>query len=158
MLAPRDTFPDEVVAHLPMLLSFGIALVRDQERAEDLVQDTAVRALTHRDKFTPGSNLAAWLVTILRNTHYSQHRRRWREQEDPDEALAKTVPFDDSPLRKLEAREVLALAYQMPPALRDPLLLVADGASYEEVAAEIGEHVGTVKSRVSRARAMIVGA
>lgn len=155
MLSRPDTFERDVVAAQPVLRRFAVALCRNPDRADDLVQDTVLAALTHKSQFQPGTNLRAWLMVILRNKFRSGIRRRSREVEDPDEALAKAIPFEDSPLRKMEARELLALVDRMPEMWRAPLRLLADGASYEEIAAELNEHEGTIKSRINRAREVL---
>lgn len=156
MLSRVDTFGDDVVAVTPALKAFALSLCRmDQAKAEDIVQDTIVSALSNKDKFVTGTNLAAWLFTILRNKHHTVFRKRKREVEDPDEIMAKSVPLEDSPLKKMEVAELLRLIDKMPESFRVPLRLIADGASYEEIALEIREHVGTVKSRVNRGRVML---
>jgi RNA polymerase sigma-70 factor (ECF subfamily) len=147
-----EKFRDGIVAAMPRLHRFALSLCFDQDRADDLVQDTMLRALANEQQFTPGTVLDAWLFTILRNTFRSQARKRWREVEDPDDLIAKTVPLEDSPLKKMEAQEALRLVEQMPPQWREPLRMIADGATYEEVANELCEQVGTIKSRVNRGR------
>lgn len=158
MLAPRCTYRDDVVAQMPNLRAFALSLCRNPDRADDLVQDTMVAALTHQEKFAAGSNLGAWLFVILRNKWRTGYRKRKREVEDPDETMAKLVQFEDSPLKKIEVRQALELVEQMPPAWREPLKMIADGATYEEIAAELREHVGTIKSRVNRGRTILEAA
>lgn len=159
MLSRVDTFNDEVVAQSPRLKAFALSLCRRNEaRAEDLVQDTIVAALSNKDKFKPDTNLAAWLFMILKNKFRSGFRKGKREVEDPDEMMAKAVPLEDSPLKKMEVAELLRLIDKMPESFRVPLRLIADGATYEEVAEEIREHIGTVKSRVNRGRQMLKAA
>lgn len=158
VLSRVDTFADDVVAAMPSLKAFALSLCRNPTRAEDLVQDTVVAALTHKDKFQTGTNLGAWLFIILRNKFRTRLRKSKRDVEDPDDAMAKAVPFDDSPLKKMEVAELLRLIDKMPESFRVPLRLVADGATYEEIALEIHEHVGTVKSRVNRGREMLKSA
>jgi RNA polymerase sigma-70 factor, ECF subfamily len=155
MLAPRCTFRDDVVAAMPSLRLFALSLCRNPDRADDLVQDTVVAALTHQETFMPGSNLDAWLFVILRNKFRSRHRKGRREVEDPDEAMAKAVPFEDSPLRKMEVAEMLDFIERLPPVWRIPLKMIADGATYEEIAAETNQTIGTIKSRVNRGRTLL---
>ena len=144
-----------MVAAMPNLRAFAMSLCRNSDRADDLVQDTLLAALANQEKFIPGTKMHAWLFTILRNKFLSGYRKRKREVEDPDEMMAKKVPLEDSPLKKMEVAEALALVDQMPPQWRLPLRMIADGASYEEIAAELNEHVGTIKSRVNRGRAQL---
>ena len=82
---------DELIEHLPAMRAFALSLTRNAAAADDLVQDTVVRAWGNFDKFQPGTNMRAWLFTILRNTFYSQYRKRRREVEDPDGALAEQL-------------------------------------------------------------------
>lgn len=156
-MSRNDTFLEDLVAAMPMLRRFAIALCKDASRADDLVQETMLRALGNRASFEIGSNMGAWLTTILKNLFLSGKRRN-REIEDPDNAIAASVVVEDSPLRKMEVCELLALVDKLPEPFRVPLRLIADGATYEEAAAEIHEHVGTIKSRVNRAREMLKAA
>lgn len=141
-----------------MLLNFATSLCRDRVRAEDLVQETILRAIAHQSAFTTGTNLAAWLSVILRNLLNTERRKRRREVEDADGQIAGRVAIEDSPLRKMEAQEILELIEKMPEQWRVTLRLLADGATYEEVAEETREHVGTVKSRAHRGRELLKAA
>lgn len=155
VLSPPDKFPDQVVALLPNLYAFAIKLTHDHIRAEDLVQDAVLKALEHRHQFIPGTNLPAWLFTLLKNAYFSQYRKHHREVEDPDDEFAHHVAVESTVLKKMEAIETLKLVAQLPEHFRIPLMLAADGATLEEIALEIREHVGTVKSRINRARSML---
>ena len=143
----------ELLAALPSLRAFAISLTNNPHRADDLVQDTIVRVWGAIDRYQRGSNLNAWLFTILRNVFYSDHRRSKREVGDADgghAAKLKTAPDQQSHLEYEDMRSALA---KLPLDQRVALLLVsAEGLPYEEAAAVIGVAVGTVKSRVSRAR------
>lgn len=149
---PREEFPQ----HLSALRAFAISLTRDVVAADDLVQDTIVKAWGNLDKFKPGTNLRAWLFTILRNTYYSLHRKRRREVPDPDGLHAGRLcekPAHDGRLDMTDFRKAFD---QLSPEHREVLILVgASGFSYEEVAGMTGVAVGTVKSRVNRARARL---
>lgn len=153
-----DTFRSDIVAAIPSLRAYAISLCRDSGKADDLVQDTMLAALVHQDKFAVGSNLPAWLFMILKNKFRSQFRKLKREVEDPDEMMAKSVPFEDDALKKIEVKQALAFVDLMPAQWRVPLRMIADGASYDEIAAELQEHVGTIKSRVNRGRAHLEAA
>lgn len=145
---------DGLVAAIPNLRAFAISLTGDHHRANDLVQDTLLKAWAHRDKFEIGTNLKAWLFTILRNTYFSEIRKRRRETQDVEgQAAAQLVslPEQDGHLDFADFRRALT---HLSPDQREALLLVgAEGYSYEEAAAISGCAVGTVKSRVNRARA-----
>lgn len=144
---------DEIVQHLPALRAFALSLTRDGSSADDLVQDTIVKAWTNIDKFQPGTNLRAWLFTILRNTFYSARRKTRREVSDSDgihAARQATRPEHDGRLAMNDFRVAFA---QLPDEQREALILVgASGFSYEEAAAMTGVAVGTVKSRANRGR------
>ena len=144
---------DELVDHLPALRAFALSLTRDGSSADDLVQDTIVKAWTHIDKFQPGTNLRAWLFTILRNTFYSGRRKTRREVSDTDgihAARQATRPEHDG---RLALNDFRAAFEKLPDEQREALILVgAGGFAYEEAAEICQCAVGTVKSRVSRAR------
>jgi RNA polymerase sigma-70 factor, ECF subfamily len=144
---------DEMVALVPQLHSFARSLCRDGVRADDLVQEALVRAFDNLERFTPGTNLKAWLFTIMRNEHYSQLRRRKFEapNHDGDAMPDLSVPPDHD--GELELRDLNRALAELSPGQRTALILVsASGFSYEEAAAICGCAVGTIKSRVARAR------
>ncbi|PHQ68749.1 MAG: RNA polymerase subunit sigma [Paracoccus sp.] len=144
---------DQLVDHLPALRAFALSLTREGASADDLVQDTIFKAWTNMDKFQPGTNLRAWLFTILRNTFYSARRKTKREVSDTDgihAARQATKPDHDG---KLALRDFRTAFQQLPDEQREALILVgASGFSYEEAADMTGVAVGTVKSRANRGR------
>lgn len=140
---------------MPALRNFAISLTRDHDRADDLVQETALRAFANRALWQSGSNLQAWLFTILRNFWFTEIRKRKREVEDVDDAYAKAVAVHDSPLHHLEIKELIEAVDALPDHFRNPLRLLADGATIEEAAFELVEHDGTIKSRVNRGRTLL---
>jgi RNA polymerase sigma-70 factor (ECF subfamily) len=147
---------DEVLAAIPHLRAFATSLTGNRDRADDLVQDTIVRAWANIDRFERGTNLNAWLFTILRNHFHSEYRKRKREVEDADGSYAarlKTHPDQQSHLDFEDFRTALAT---LPVDQREALLLVgAQGMSYEEAAEICNVAVGTMKSRVNRARSKL---
>ena len=150
------SFRDDLVAAIPMLRGFARSLSGNRDRADDLVQETLAKAIANRDKYRPGTNLHAWLVTILRNQYYSEGRRRWREVSDAEGTHAARLTQAPGHESHLQMREFLGALQILPPEQREALILVgASGLSYEEAAEVIGTRVGTVKSRVSRARARL---
>ncbi len=144
---------DALLAATPNLRAFAVSLTGSFDRADDLVQDTLLRALSHIDRFERGTNLNAWLFTILRNLFHSEYRKRKREVEDVDGTYAarlKTAPDQGAWLDFQDFRTALA---KLPADQREALLLVgAQGFSYEDAAHIMGCAIGTVKSRVNRAR------
>jgi RNA polymerase sigma-70 factor, ECF subfamily len=148
---------DEMVALMPQMHNFARSLCRDAVRAADLVQEALLRALSNVERFQPGTNLKAWLFTILRNEHYSQLRRQKFEAVGVDTSTLpepSVLPDHDG---EIELRELNNALSTLPTGQRTALLLVsASGLSYEEAAAICGCAVGTIKSRVARAREMLV--
>lgn len=148
---------EELLEHIPNLRAFAISLCGNAERADDLVQETLMKAWGHLDSFTPGTNMRAWLFTILRNVFYTELRKRRREVEDPDETMAAnlaTRPEQDGHMDLSDFKEALE---QLPSGQREALILIgAAGMSYEEAAQICGCAVGTIKSRVNRARRRLV--
>lgn len=143
----------EMVALVPQLHTFARSLTRDGVRADDLVQEALLRAFDNIERFKPGTNLKAWLFTIVRNEHYSQLRRRKFEANgvSTDSLPEPTVPADHD--GELELRDLNRALSALSPGQRTALILVsASGFSYEEAAAICGCAVGTIKSRVARAR------
>ena len=147
---------DALLGAVPSLRAFAISLTNDPIRADDLVQDTLLRALSRMDQFERGTNLNAWLFTILRNLFHTEYRKRRREVEDPDNAHAARLAVRPEQGSRLEFEDFRAALAKLTPDQREALLLVgAQGMSYEETAAVCGVAVGTIKSRVNRARARI---
>lgn len=144
---------DDMLKTVPSLRAFAISLSGNVDRADDLVQETLLRAFANIHSFQPGTNLPAWLFTILRNLFRSEYRKRRREVEDADGSYAanlKTQPEQTARVEYNELREALA---KLPADQREALILVgASGFSYEEAASISGCAVGTIKSRVNRAR------
>ncbi|MCF3974356.1 RNA polymerase sigma factor [Paracoccus salsus] len=144
---------DQLVDHLPALRAFALSLTREGASADDLVQDTIVKAWTNMDKFQAGTNLRAWLFTILRNTFYSARRKTKREVSDTDGIHAARQAARPDHDGKLAMRDFRVAFQQLPVEQREALILVgASGFSYEEAAEMTGVAVGTVKSRANRGR------
>jgi RNA polymerase sigma-70 factor, ECF subfamily len=152
-MSPRKQVREAMLAAVPSLRAFAISLSGNVDRADDLVQEALLRAWANLDSFEPGTNMSAWLFTILRNLFRSEYRKRRREVEDAEGSYAEqltTPPEQNSRLEIDEFREALKL---LPPEQRESLILVgASGFSYEEAAQICGCAVGTIKSRVNRAR------
>jgi RNA polymerase sigma-70 factor (ECF subfamily) len=138
---------------VPRLRAFAISLCGNVDRADDLVQETLLRALSHIDQFEPGTNMSAWLFTILRNLFRSEYRKRRREVEDDDGSYAESLKSQPEQTGRLEFRELPGALAKLPADQREALILVgASGLSYEEAAAICRCPIGTIKSRVNRAR------
>ena len=155
-MAVEDALRDRMLRAVPSLRAFGISLTGDPVRADDLVQDTLLRAWTHIDRFQPGTNLDAWLFTILHNVFRSQHRRRRREVEDADGSCAARLRTQPEQQAHLDYEDFRTALMTLPAEQRMALLLVgAEGMSYEEAARVCRVPVGTLKSRVHRARSAL---
>lgn len=144
---------EEIVEHLKPMRAFARSLTGNPSTADDLVQETVLKAWSNIDKFEPGTNMRAWLFTILRNTYYTLHRKRRREVADTDGELAGQLSEKPEHDGRLAMRDFAAAFGQLPDEQREALLLVgASGFSYEEAAEMCGVAVGTVKSRANRGR------
>ncbi len=140
----------------PNLRAFAISLTNNVDRADDLVQETLMRAIANIDRFQPGTNMQAWLFTILRNLFRSDYRKRRREVEDAEGNYAKTLKTQPAQNAHLEFEEFRTALDKLPQDQREALILVgASGFSYEDAAAICGCAVGTIKSRVNRARSKL---
>lgn len=154
---PRDPVRRGISIHLADLRGFARYLTREASAADDLVQDTVLRALSARDSFVEGTNIKAWLFTILRNVFYEQRRRRVKETEILGEIsrgregdVAERGSFQDGVM------DLSQLLWRLPDILREALILVgAQELSYEEAASICDCPVGTMKARVSRARGQL---
>ena len=148
---------DEVVAQIPALRAFAWSLCRNNSDVDDLVQETLIKAWTHRARFEPGTNLRAWLFTILRNTYYTAVVKRRREVADEEGRHAATLSEAPSQEWSVAVHALRAALAKLPDEHREALVLVgAAGLSYEEAAAVCGCALGTIKSRVNRARARLL--
>jgi RNA polymerase sigma-70 factor (ECF subfamily) len=148
-----QAFVDELMGSLTSLRAYAISLTHDVNRAEDLVQETVLKAIGKQEKFEPGTNLQAWLFTIQRNLFFSAHRRTQREVEDADGVHAATMTSLPDQEDRLAVQDLHAALARLPREQREALLLVgAEGLSYEQTAEALGAKVGTIKSRVNRAR------
>jgi RNA polymerase sigma-70 factor (ECF subfamily) len=143
----------EIIAFIPNLRAFAISLAGRSDEADDIVQETIVKALANLKRFRLGTNLQAWLFTILRNNFHTNYRKRRREAQDIDGVAAARLVSIPEQGGHLELQDMRAALAQLPALQREALLLIgAEGLSYEETASICNVPVGTVKSRVSRAR------
>jgi len=144
---------DAMLGAVPSLRAFAISLSGNVDRADDLVQETLLRAVANIDSFQPGTNMSAWLFTILRNLFRSEYRKRRREVEDADGSYAESLKSHPEQEGRVEMQEFRTALAKLPADQREALVLVgAAGFSYEEAAAICECAVGTIKSRVNRAR------
>jgi RNA polymerase sigma-70 factor (ECF subfamily) len=153
-MADNDDFARDLIAMVPSMRAFARMLCSGNvAEADDLAQDAWTKAWANRDSFTFGTNLKAWCFMILRNQFYSDKRRSWRSQPLDPEVAEQTLVANTNPTGNLELDEMRRALSMLPESQREALILVgAGGLSYEEAAEITGVALGTMKSRVSRAR------
>jgi RNA polymerase sigma-70 factor (ECF subfamily) len=153
-----QSFGDALTKAIPNLRAFAHSLSGDAQLSNDLVQETLLKAWAHKESFVPDSNLKAWLFTILRNTYFTHYRKAQREELDDDQA-AMNASVPATQLTHLEFDDMQKALLRLSPDHREALLLItAEGFSYEDAARVCGCAVGTMKSRVNRARSRLLEA
>ena len=156
--ADDGAFKRELVTLIPHLRAFARTLTGDPTAADDLAQDAMMKAWDARASYQLGTNMKAWTFMILRNQFYSEKRRSWRQSQLDQEAAERTLVAVDDPESPLALDELRQALNTLPEEQREALILVgAGGFAYEEAAEICGCAVGTVKSRVSRARKAVQG-
>jgi RNA polymerase sigma-70 factor (ECF subfamily) len=149
----ETTFRDQLVAVIPHLRAFARSLSKDPTQADDLAQEALAKAWRARDSFEQGTSLKAWTFMILRNQFYSEKRRSWRSTPLDAEVAENTLVANDNPTAPMELLDLRAALNKLPDDQKEALILVgAGGMAYEEAAQVCQCAVGTIKSRVSRAR------
>ena len=153
----NDNLANDIIGVTPLLRAYAIVLTNSRSHADDLVQDTLERAWRHRSEFTPGSSLKAWLFSILRNRFTDEFRRNRHTIQDVDgDYASKLVTLPDQHWR-LQYNDLFRAIDGLAPGVRDALLLVAGaGLSHQEAAAVLDCPLGTVKSRIRRARSQLL--
>ncbi len=151
--ADDEIFRNDLVALIPHMRAFSRSLTGDAAAADDLAQEALAKAWDKRSSFEPGTNLKAWVFMIVRNQFFSDKRRSWRSQPLDPEVAERTLVATTNPMATLELDEVRRALLRLPEDQREALILIGAGSlSYEEAAEICGAAVGTIKSRVSRAR------
>jgi RNA polymerase sigma-70 factor, ECF subfamily len=152
-----DIFKQDLVAMIPSLRSFARGLCGTRELADDMAQDTLMRAWVARDSYTPGTHFRAWLYRILRNNYYSNYRKNSRLVAWDPEIAERLLVEEPAQEWGRHLEDVMDGLAKLPAEQREALMMVtASGMSYEETAEVIGCAIGTVKSRVSRGRAALL--
>lgn len=146
-----------VVNNAEGLRPFAITLTRDQEAAQDLYQETLYKAFAHRDKYQPGTNVRAWLCTIMRNIFINEYRRNEKKRViiDAVQYAEKNSTSTISADHKTRLREIHSAIYNLPAIFKNACLLYLQGYKYNEIAVALDEPLGTIKSRIHFARKLL---
>ncbi len=154
-------FNQMLLTNTDFLKPFALTLTKDQEQAKDLIQETMYRALANKDKYNVGTNVKAWLYTIMRNIFINNYRRKSKQQtifdSTPNEFLlnySKSAVANDA-IATLNMKEVQTAVTQLPDIFKTPFLLYFDGYKYNEIADILKEPLGTIKSRIHFARKLL---
>ncbi len=154
-------FNKMLLSNAEFLKPFAITLTRDNEAAKDLFQETLYRALSNQDKYNVGTNIKAWLYTIMRNIFINNYRKRAKQStildSTPNEFLINHAQgaVANEAIAGINLKEVQKAIYQLPEIFRNPFLLYFDGFKYHEIADMLGEPLGTIKSRIHFARKLL---
>lgn len=154
-------FSELLVNNSASLKPFAVSLTQDQEAAKDLFQETLYRALVNRDRYYTGTNVKAWLFTIMKNIFINDYRRRRKRRIIFDDYSCNlsidpgNVTVCNNGVESLQIREIQNLIHQLPHIFRTPFLLYFEGYSYHEISASLKEPMGTIKSRIHFARKLL---
>jgi RNA polymerase sigma-70 factor (ECF subfamily) len=152
-IAGDEAFRDQITVVIPQMRAFARTLCRNLAEADDLAQEALAKAWANRSSYQPGTNLKAWVFTILRNQFFSDKRRSWRQQPLDQEVAERTLMAISNPDATLELDDVRRALAMLPDEQREALILIGvAGLPYEEASQICGCAEGTIKSRVSRAR------
>ena len=155
-------FNQMLVNNAEFLKPFAITLTRDSEAAKDLFQETLYRAISNKDKYHVGTNIKAWLYTIMRNIFINNYRRKAKQQtifdSTPNEYILNSSPaavLPNNAESNLRLKDIQLAIHNLPEIFRNPFLLYFDGYKYHEIAEMLDEPLGTIKSRIHFARKLL---
>jgi RNA polymerase sigma factor (sigma-70 family) len=154
-------FNEVVVNNAEYLKPFAVTLTRDNETAKDLLQETMFRALANKEKYNAGTNIKAWLYTIMRNIFINDYRRKAKKNTVLDNTendfLINSNQFavTNAAESNLKHKEIQQAIYQLPDIFRNPFVLYFEGYKYNEIAVLLKEPLGTIKSRIHFARKLL---
>lgn len=158
---PTADFDQILIKNTEFLRPFAFTLTRDQESAKDLVQETLFRALANKEKYNIGTNIKAWMYTIMRNIFINNYRRKSKQQTVFDHTAndflldTNQVTVTNDAVANLNLKEMQEAIYKLPEIFRNPFLLYFDGYKYHEIADMLKEPLGTIKSRIHFARKLL---
>lgn len=154
-------FNELLMKNAGSLQPFAISLTRDQETAKDLFQETLYRALANKDKYSSGTNIKAWLYTIMRNIFINNYRRKAKQKtifdSTQNEGLINSsqAVVNNGAESSLRMKEIQEAIHQLPQIFKTPFLLYFEGYRYHEIAESLNEPLGTIKSRIHFARKLL---
>jgi len=154
-------FNQMLVNNSEFLKPFAVTLTRDSDAAQDLYQETLFRALANKDKYNVGTNIKAWLYTIMRNIFINNYRRKAKQNtifdSTPNDFLLNQAQVSTANAAEsiLKLKDIQQAIHHLPEIFRNPFLLYFDGYKYHEIAAMLGEPLGTIKSRIHFARKLL---
>jgi RNA polymerase sigma factor (sigma-70 family) len=154
-------FSQVIVNNSEYLKPFAVSLTRDNETAKDLLQETMFRALANKEKYNNGTNIKAWLYTIMRNIFINDYRRRAKQHTVLDNSIneflinSNQVAIANAAESSLKMKEIMQAVYRLPDIFRHPFMLYFDGYKYNEIAGILKEPLGTIKSRIHFARKLL---
>jgi RNA polymerase sigma-70 factor, ECF subfamily len=147
---------DDVLCHIPALRLFARSLTGRYGEADDLVQDTLMRAISSASSYTPGTNMRAWLFTIMRNRFYNQRVKLVRERPGLEDCVSGQLATPDAQYWHVRGREIEAALMALPRPYREAVMLVmVTGESYQATAEILEVDIGTIKSRINRGRRLL---
>ncbi len=153
----ETSIQSDVIELIPRLRAYARMLTRDMHDADDLVQETLLKALSNIDSFQRGTMLRAWLFTIMRNSFYTNVKKRARERPGAEDCVSSFLSVQPDHDKVIHGKRLLAAIERLPEHYREILVLVVMlGESYEDAAAVCNVAIGTVKSRVNRARKLVM--
>jgi RNA polymerase sigma factor (sigma-70 family) len=154
-------FNDSLIINSEFLMPFAFTLTQDKEQAKDLYQETLVRALTNKDKYNFGTNIKAWLYTIMRNIFINGYRKKSRQQSVSNDFVneffinsSNAVTVNDA-IASINMKEIQKEIINLPDVFKHPFILYFDGFKYAEIADMLSEPLGTIKSRIFLARKLL---
>ena len=155
-------FQQHLIGLRQQLYYFALSLTKDREDAQDLVQESTLRALTYRDRYQDNTNFRAWLYTIMKNTFINNHRRSKRTKSlmdsvERERSVVRQVRTSASSESTLVRSELESSLQRLESSFRQPFLLHHEGFKYQEIADQLGIPIGTVKSRIHQARQRLMG-
>ncbi len=154
-------FNEIVVNNTEYLKPFAVTLTRDHETAKDLLQETMYRALANKDKYNVGTNIKAWLYTIMRNIFINDYRRKAKQSTVLDNSMndfllnSNQLSIANKAETNLQLKEIQQAVYNLPDIFRNPFMLYVEGYKYNEIATMLKEPLGTIKSRIHFARKLL---